>query len=438
MTVREGWVVLRPTWLYAAVLLGVLVALLTVFGLDLARKQASRAAWREEVHAQVDTLRRELSFSSDRPPRELTDEQVNVAVRAVRHHLRTAWEAAVPHEPYRSWEEQTAGNEAQPRHRSPVERLVDAWSGAAIRRAFLNLHAAEVAMVSLLSEEQIGSRIPEALVRLEKLHRTDQRRREAELILRHDRQGPKRRAAYAEALRLGYEIKDARHAQVRSFRNIVYATTIALCAVVLALCVIGAAFPDAIPLCFAPSSTTAEQGAPPGEFTTVCPTEEQPPDPNAGATRRLPAPGDVTLTALFGLLGGSLSGAFAIRKLQGTSNPYSVPVALSLLKLPSGALTAIVGILLVRGEFIPGLSQLDNQPQILAYAFVFGVAQQVATRYVDERAQQLLTTVPSKAAGDRAKGSIADPEDGPEQVPLSARAARAERRGRRPWPTRRT
>lgn len=141
---------------------------------------------------------------------------------------------------------------------------------------------------------------------------------------------------------------------------------------------------------------------------------------------------------MFGLLGGSLSGAFAIRKLQGTSNPYSVPVALSLLKLPSGALTAIVGILLVRGEFIPGLSQLDNQPQILAYAFVFGVAQQIATRYVDERAQQLLTAVPSKAAGDRAKGSIADPEDGPEQVPLSARAARAERRGRRPWPTRRT
>ena len=248
MTVREGWVVLRPTWLYAALLLAVLVALLTVFGVDLARKQASRAAWREEVHAQVDTLRRELSLSSERPPRELTERQVNVVVRAVRHHLRTAWEAAVPHEPYRPWEEQTAGHEAPPRHRSPVERLVDAWSGAAIRRAFLNLHAAEVAMVALLSEEQIGSRIPEALVRLEKLHRTDQRRREAELILRHDRQGPKRRAAYAEALRLGYEIKDARHAQVRSFRNIVYSTTIALSAVMLVLCVIGAAFPDAIPL----------------------------------------------------------------------------------------------------------------------------------------------------------------------------------------------
>jgi hypothetical protein len=246
MTVRDGWVVLRLTWLYAALLLAVLVALLTVFGVDLARKQASRAAWREEVH------------------------------------LRTAWEAAVRHEPYRSWEEQTAGHEAPPRHRSPVERLVDAWSGAAIRRAFLNLHAAEVAMVALLSEEQIGSRIPEALVRLEKLHRSDQRRREAELILRHDRQGPKRRAGFAEALRLGYEIKDARHAQVRSFRNIVYATTIALCTVVLVLCVIGAAFPDAIPLCFSPSSATAEQGAR---------QASSPPSARPRSSRQTPTPG---------------------------------------------------------------------------------------------------------------------------------------------------
>jgi hypothetical protein len=139
----------------------------------------------------------------------------------------------------------------------------------------------------------------------------------------------------------------------------------------------------------------------------------------------------VTLTAMFGLFGGALSGAFTIRNLQGTSTPYSVPVALSLLKLPSGALSAIVGILLVRGEFIPGLSQLDNQPQILAYAFVFGVAQQLVTRYIDARGQQLLSTVPSKAAGDRDKGSTADPQDGPEAAPLSNQAARSERRGRR-------
>jgi hypothetical protein len=100
--------------------------------------------------------------------------------------------------------------------------------------------------------------------------------------------------------------------------------------------------------------------------------------------------------ALLGLLGGGLSGALFLRGLQGTSTPYDVPVALALLKLPSGALSALIGLLFVRGEFIPGLSQLDNQPQILAYAFLFGIAQQLVTGTVDRQAQEILNKVPSK------------------------------------------
>jgi hypothetical protein len=69
---------------------------------------------------------------------------------------------------------------------------------------------------------------------------------------------------------------------------------------------------------------------------------------------------------------------------------------MSLLKLPSGALSAIVGLLLIRGEFVPGLSQLDNQPQILAYAFLFGIAQHLVTRLVDRQAQDILGKLPSK------------------------------------------
>jgi hypothetical protein len=71
-------------------------------------------------------------------------------------------------------------------------------------------------------------------------------------------------------------------------------------------------------------------------------------------------------------------------------------VALSLLKLPSGGLLALVGLLFVRGGFVPGLSQLDSQPQILAYAFLFGSAQQLVTRLIDRQAQDILTKVPSK------------------------------------------
>ena len=82
--------------------------------------------------------------------------------------------------------------------------------------------------------------------------------------------------------------------------------------------------------------------------------------------------------------------------MASSAAPYDVPLALALLKVPTGALTAVAGILLLGGGFVPGLSELDTQRQILAYALVFGYAQQLATRYLDDRATTLLAEVPSK------------------------------------------
>jgi hypothetical protein len=98
---------------------------------------------------------------------------------------------------------------------------------------------------------------------------------------------------------------------------------------------------------------------------------------------------------LLGLLGGSFAAATSIRKLRGTSTLYELPVVLALLKVPSGALTAIVGMIALRGKFAPGLTALDTQEQILAYALIFGYAQLV-TRLIDRQAQSVLSGVPSK------------------------------------------
>jgi hypothetical protein len=67
----------------------------------------------------------------------------------------------------------------------------------------------------------------------------------------------------------------------------------------------------------------------------------------------------------------------------------------------------------VRGEFVPGLSQLDNQPQILAYAFAFGVAQHLVTRLVDNQAQKVLGRVPSHSpkAGDADRRTVSGDAD---------------------------
>jgi hypothetical protein len=155
-----------------------------------------------------------------------------------------------------------------------------------------------------------------------------------------------------------------------------------------------------MPLCFTPSATaaaaaaaatgaTAGGAAAGGQSegsTTFCPSGD----------RQAPSSGDVVIVSGLGLLGGSLAAAFAIRKVRGSATPYDVPIALAVLKVPSGALTAVVGILLLGGGFVPGFSELDSQRQILAYALLFGYAQQLGTRFIDDRAKAIVNSLPSK------------------------------------------
>ncbi len=49
----------------------------------------------------------------------------------------------------------------------------------------------------------------------------------------------------------------------------------------------------------------------------------------------------------------------------------------------------------MRGQFVPGLSALDSPAQILAWALVFGYAQQLFTRLVDQQGQTVLNSVRS-------------------------------------------
>ena len=111
------------------------------------------------------------------------------------------------------------------------------------------------------------------------------------------------------------------------------------------------------------------------------------------AIRNAAARWDVPLVAIVGLVAATLAAALSLRNLRGTTLPYSLPVALAVLKLPTGALTAVVGLLLMRGEFVPGLSALDSPAQILAWAILFGYSQQLFTRFVDERAQRIMSQV---------------------------------------------
>jgi hypothetical protein len=93
-----------------------------------------------------------------------------------------------------------------------------------------------------------------------------------------------------------------------------------------------------------------------------------------------------------------------------------------MLKVFIGALTAFLGLELVRAEFIPGLTALDSSAQIIAWAVVLGYAQQLFTRAIDQQAQTLL----SEAQEPTAPPPPPAPEEMPSQLqptaPLSGSA----------------
>lgn len=391
-------------------------------------RRVRRRRWQETVIAKANLLEHEGELLYQQAQLRASDRSQEAAIRdavrtAVQKHLRYARMAAGDESDNGKASKTSKGQQSS----SPRSRhLLPA--GARCEGAFTNLHAAQVTLVNLYAEEDIKANIPAVLERLRKcLPETDQRLLRAKAALdpevsstsnrlagkprwngrsngrqlipvarnhraNHDCSADmfaQRRAALRDAMQVGYEAQDELYAQVRNFRNILFTGTVLLTLLVIVVCIVGAWRPGAVPLCFQPSNTAATSQPPTaGVASFVCPS-------TTGYAAR-PTGGDVSIVALMGLLGGALSATFTVQKLRGTSTPYGVPVALAILKLPAGALTAITGLVLLYGKFVPGLSELDSQGQILAYAIVLGIAQHLVTRFVDQKAEDVLGSVPSK------------------------------------------
>jgi len=154
------------------------------------------------------------------------------------------------------------------------------------------------------------------------------------------------------------------------------------------LLVLGILRPRPLPLCFKPTNFAVC----PSGVGHVIPQNANEREVDV-AVRNAASSWDIPIVAMVGVIAAAISAAVALRKLHGTSTPYALPVALAVLKLPTGALTAVLGLLLMRGGFVPGLSALDNPAQIILWAILFGYAQQLFTRLVDDRAHDVLNQV---------------------------------------------
>jgi len=255
-------------------------------------------------------------------------------------------------------------------------RLMNWWRGTLVESAYRNLHEAKAQMVDLYDAHELNAEIPGVVARVHSTMSLSDPRR----VSSHDLQAlcvEDQRAWLRRLICDGYDALDMKYSRLRNFRNVILSAAFVL-AMLTGLTVILMWFePTFISLCF------------PAEDTGLlnCPTAAATSDPSSW---------DVIVVGLLGLLGGALATSVAIRKIDGGGTPYDVPVALAWLKVPLGAFVAILGLLAVRGGFVPGLSQLDTQDQILAYALLFGFSQQLFTGVLDSKALSLVADLPTK------------------------------------------
>lgn len=317
--------------------------------------------WVQHVDVEADILKMRVKAAQ---ARGLEPWQEEVA-RGVLSHLERARQAANREDP-------------QPR------RFRNWWRGTLAEAAYRHLHAARAQMVDLLDESEIPAETHGAVARAElALPRGDPR-----LLAMQGLKGASSAQLRPFLRRLmddSYQALDGKHAQLRSFRNILLVTAVAVFVLVALTMAVVSWQPSWVPLCSPADAVTGLDSAGATAESQNCPTSSASTGPSSG---------DVLVVALLGALGGAFTAAISIRNLKGTSTPYDVPVALATLKFPLGAFTAILALVAIQGDFVPGLSVLDSQQQILAYALIFGSSQQLLTRLLDKRAQTLLEDLP--------------------------------------------
>jgi hypothetical protein len=268
-------------------------------------------------------------------------------------------------------------------------------NGARVARAAAHLDAAEADLLRRVPLDYVRGQLPSLQAHIRRhLPRDDPRRLRTEELARQPRDSLSEvdRENLIAAVRAAGSGAERELQRVRSFCAIVYGAAAGLMALAIATALVAALNPQALALCFQPQPA-AEDSA-----QLVCPTGQdlvrgRDVDLVTGETVRSL---DVPLVMFIGMVAAGVTGAVALRHIRGTSTPFGVPVALAVLKLPTGARSAVLGLLLMRGGFVPGLTALDTTPQIIAWAVVFGASQQLVTGLVDRQAQHVLDSVGNK------------------------------------------
>ena len=226
-----------------------------------------------------------------------------------------------------------ARNVALTQEQNPVSRVIDWWRGSSIEQSWRQLHLAEEELALHWDDKTLEAKAPElcALARLS--FDSDRAKEECDKASNTGMNQESRRRTANRILAAHHAQTDAAHQQVRTLRNLLY---VLLVIVAVIDCVLWAT--------------------------------------------------GVTGGAIVGLgaLGGAVSMVFALQK-SSPGGPYNLAPAQTLLKIATGAATALMAVKILDATASAKLSGAA----IEAYAVIFGFSQHAFTRLVDQRAETL-------------------------------------------------
>jgi hypothetical protein len=252
------------------------------------------------------------------------------------------------------------------------------WSGWHIERAWRALHEAEIYLAA--ADPDLPAKIPGLRARVRMyLDEADPRRQAME-------QPEPDKAMVIDAMRAAFDASDDSHAAARALRNKLIVISLALFVLNTALGLIGIIKPGLVPTCIPPNMAVPQ---------ALCPT--------GGAS----ASGwDVWLVQLFGALGATISVVLLLIRRKPDLSPYVLVGYQALVKILLGAALSVVGLLALGAGLVSGIVYVGSQAALLLWAVLFGYAQQVGTRLLDNYADRLMDEVrpsPERVATSMAK-----------------------------------
>jgi hypothetical protein len=242
-------------------------------------------------------------------------------------------------------------------------RLRSMWNGIDVQATWFRIHAVDAAVIRLADPEVVRAKLPGIVTDGAELLGDDHPRVVTlRKLAAQSKWDSPARETIAHSVKAIYDASDSENMRLRSFRNLLFGGALALTLIAL-----GLACADLASHANSALSIATTTGGP-----------------------------SILVIELLGLVSASLVGAVALRRMQGTSTAFAIPMATMLLKLPAGALTAVAGVLMIKAGVTGSALTGSGEEHVLGYALLLGASQQGITGLVDRQAQKVLNGISSK------------------------------------------